>query len=136
MDASGGQGFPGDAEYASIARAVRVLATAGILLAGYRCWQAASGISTAMEILENMVQGGLGSLPEGVTFVLHHGTTLAGGAGMAGALALIGVWLRARRIAAIIYAGLAGMVALFAVTAFIESATGGTLETVFRRFNG
>jgi len=123
-------------EYARTLLAARVAATVFILLAAARFWLQYLGVGRGAEIFENMVTGGLASMPQLTKLVINHADSIAGVAALGGIGAIALVWTCGYSLSWVIYAGIAGVVCYLIIGAFFVFAIARQLTQMITQFAG
>ena len=123
-------------EYILTLRATRVAATVCILLAAGWFWLKYLAVGTGLQICENMVAGGFDAMPTLTKLVADHADTVAGVAALGGLGAIAWVWCFGRRIASVIYAGLAGVACYLIVGTAFDVAMTQPLKMIVRYVRG
>jgi len=123
-------------EYYRTLLAARLAASIFILLSAVWCWFKYNQLDKGLQIFENMVTGGVEAMPALTKFVLGHGDTLAGLAGLAGFGSIGWMWMGGHSIARVIYAGTIGVICCLLFGYLFDAAVWTPLTTIITRFNG
>ena len=120
-------------DYPRQLKAIRICGTVLLLISGTQALAMSLKIKTYMAIFENMVEGGVDSMPRLTKFLMQNQTALLGLILMAIIGSLWGLWL-SRRLSTMIYLA-GGMFAFFVlINTVIELGMQQPLTTIITKF--
>ena len=123
-------------EYFRTLFATKVAATVFIAFAALWCYHQHVAQAGAMQIFENMVSGGMDSMPKFTKLVMGNSGTILMFAAFLMLIGLVFIWPLGYTMARVIYAGTLAIAALLLTGITYTIAFTEPLHTVITKFNG